>query len=68
MFGYKYPYDFSKINPFKNKQKIEKNEFVFNAFERKKLIAYFLMTRDYKSMDTDTLIDELNRFLYGNLR
>lgn len=39
-----------------------------NEWKRPECIRFFLKTTDYKSMDTDILIDELNRFLDGNLK
>lgn len=67
MFKTNYPYDLGSINPSRKKEQSSK-DIILKQEERDIAIAFFLKSRDYKLMDVDTLISELNRFLNGNLR
>lgn len=70
MFGLKYPYDLNSINPLRKKQNTNENlsDKTLDLQKRRELISFFIRTVDYKSMNTKVLIDELNRFLDGNLK
>ena len=71
---------YDRISPFRKRpltnedmienlsKRISQLESELKLEKRKNLVKQFVLNIDYKSMDAEVLIAELNRFLDGNLK